>query len=348
MHATMDDIARECGLSKKTVSRVFADSDAVKPATREKVLAAAKHLHYELNVMARNLTQNQAGFIGVATPFAALLGGSYFAEAIRGFRRGITDDSGFIFALFDTNSDAFNNGEKLAKLYRQRRVDGLLVVALHTHDRFLATLEKLHVPMVVVGEKPASPSTACSVYCDDERGISMLCSHLYSLGHRHIGFVGGPTEYSTAIRREQAYLRFMRSKKVKNVSGFVQQGDFSLRSGRTAVTALLQIRPRPTAIVAANDTMAFGVMEGIRALGLRIPEDVSVAGFDDDPSASEHAPSLTTIHQPIFEMSELSARKLFDAIGTGTVPTGIIQMEPTLVIRESTAPPNGSADQLRR
>ena len=338
MHATMDDVARECGLSRKTVSRVFAGSDAVKLVTRNKVLSAAERLNFEVNINARNLIQNQAGFIGVAAPLSTMLGSSYFSEAFSGFRCAITDKSGFIFALFDTSSDIFNDGTKLAKLYRQQRVDGLLVLALHTYDRFVPTLEKLQVPIVIVGEKPPSSST-CSVYCNDEHGITLLCSHLHALGHRRIAFVEGPAEYSTAIRRKQAFLQFMRKKGLHNPSSFVQRGDFSMHSGLTAGKILLQSHPRPTAIIAVNDPTAYGLMESARALGLRIPEDVSIAGFDDEPSALEHSPSLTTIHQPICTMGELSARKLMEAISTGTVPKGITRLEPSLVIRESTAPP---------
>jgi DNA-binding LacI/PurR family transcriptional regulator len=343
MHATMDDIARKCGVSKKTVSRVFANSDAVTASTRNEVLAAAKHLRYEVNIMARNLTRNESGFIGVATPFNALLGGSYFADAIRGVRRAITDDSGFILALLDTNSDTFNEGSKLAKLYRQRRVDGLLVLALHTNKRFLSTLARLHVPMVVVGEIPPA-SGVCSVSCDDKHGINLLCSHLYALGHRRIALLEGPTEHSAAYRRKQAFIEFARDKNLVDFSSFslfLPPGDTSLHTAaRNTTVTLLETHPRPTAIVAFNDTMALGAMEGARSLGLRVPEDVSVTGFDDDVVAKEYSPSLTTIHQPIFEMGEQSARMLSKAISTHTLPSGNIKMELSLVIRESTAPAN--------
>lgn len=342
-HCTMDDIARECGLSKKTVSRVFTDSAAVKDTTRQKVLKVAKRFNYEVNVMARNLSQNQSGFIGLAAPLEAMLGGNYFAAFFNGVRRAIPDDAGFTFALFDTCSESFNDGTKLAKLYRQRRVDGLLVVALHTHDQFVGTLEQIHVPMVIVGEKSPNRSV-CSVFCDDELGIGQLCSHLYSLGHRRIAYVQGPPEYATSHRRKRAFLEFLDGKKIKNPPEYIQEGDFTPRGGRAAALRLLQAQPRPTAIMVGNDTMAIAIIETLRAHKLRVPEDISVTGFDDDPGAGECSPTLTTAHQPIIEMGELGARKLLHAMQSEVMSTESVTMKPALVIREST----GAAASMNR
>lgn len=338
MHATMDDIARECGLSKKTVSRVFAGSSSVKKSTRDRVLEAAKRLRYEVNFLARNFSSNRSGFIGIAAPMDAVIGGSYFAEVMRGFRCAIPDDLGYVFALFDTNSDSFSDGEKLAKLYRQRRVDGLLAVAMHTRDRFVDSLGQIGVPIVVVGEKPSSPNI-CSTYCNDAHGIQLLCAHLHACGHRRIAFIEGPPEYASSNLRKQAFMKFARKQGLETPLRYAR-GTYSLHSGRVAATVLLQSTPRPTAIVTSNDTLAFGAIEGIRSLNLRIPEDVSVAGFDDDPMAAECSPSLTTVHQPVFEMAELSARKLVQALRNRTLPAGNEILNPHLVIRESTGKPH--------
>ena len=135
----MMDIARECNITKMTVSRVLSGHPGVKASTRKKVLEAAKRLNYEVNVLAKNFNFNRSGFVGVATPFLGLLGSPYFAEAFKGFRAGLAETN-LDFALYDTDSDLFNDGSKLARLWRQRRVDGLLIVALHTYDQFLDTL----------------------------------------------------------------------------------------------------------------------------------------------------------------------------------------------------------------
>ena len=333
----MEDIARECRVTKMTVSRVLAGREGVKKTTRDNVLAAVGRLDYEINALAQSFNSNRSGFIGIVTPFDGLLGTSYFKEVVNGFRR-VLDDTVMSFALFDANSESFNNGDKLRKLYRQRRADGLLLVALHTTDRFLDTLEQLRIPMVVVGERAGCP-TVCSVSCRDERGITLSCNHLYKLGHRRIAFVEGPGDFSTAIRRKEAFMEFCRKKGLEIPASFVQPGNFNIFGGREAGLALLRQKSRPTAILAANDIMAFGVMESARELGLRIPQDLSLVGFDDDPSSSQYFPALTTVRQPVSEMGERAAQILLTAITDNKLPAESAVMDVSLILRESTAPP---------
>lgn len=336
MNTTMEDIARECGISKMTVSRVLSQRAGVSARTREKVLGAAKRLNYETNTLAQNLNLNRSAFIGVATPFEGLLGSYYFAEVFSGFQ-AVLAGSGWDYALFDTLSDAFNDGDKLAKLYRQRKVDGLLIVAPHMRDLFLETLTNLRVPMVVIGES-MSALGVCSVSCGDHHGITLSCEHLYSLGHRKIAFVGGPSDLATARRREQAYRDFCRKKKIAVPQGFIQPGDYTMKSGRAAGLSLLRMKERPTAIIAANDMMAYGIMESARELGVRIPNELSLVGFDDLPTATERYPALTTVHQPVSAMGERGAELLVEALRNRTNPHGQVRLDVTLVERESSGP----------
>jgi LacI family transcriptional regulator len=162
---------------------------------------------------------------------------------------------------------------------------------------------------------------------------------LYSLGHRRIAFVGGPQDLTTAKRRERAYLEFCRSRNLEVPARFVQVGDYTMQSGREAGLFLLGINARPTAILAANDMMAFGVIESAHELDINIPREVSVAGFDDLPTAAERFPSLTTVHQPVAEMAERSAQLLVDALNSGELPKNQITFPVSLVTRASTAAP---------
>lgn len=333
----MADIARECGVTKMTVSRVLAGHDGVKASTRERVLAAAGRLNYEMNTLARSFNSRRSGNIGIATPFDGLLGTSYFKDAVNGFRR-VLDEAVISLSLFDTNSESFNNADKLGKLYRQRRVDGLLLLAVHTTDRYLEALGNLRIPVVIVGERIDNVSI-CSVSCMDRRGIQQGCEHLYGLGHRRIAFVEGPQNFSTANRRKQAYVDFCQEKQLEIPDSYLQQGNYNTRGGREAGRILLRQIPRPTAIIAANDAMAYGVYESARELGLGIPQDVSIVGFDNETSAAEMFPPLTTVHQPVSEMGEEAARILLDAITRDTLPTGQKVLDVSLIVRESTAPP---------
>lgn len=333
----MEDIARDCGVTKMTVSRVLAGKGSVKLSTRKRILESAARLNYEVNTLAQNLNFNRSGFIAVATPFEGLLGSPYFSEVFQGFTRAIKGTERE-FALFNTHSESFNNGAKLARLYRQRRVDGLLVIAAHTDDQFISTLEHLQVPIVVVGEQ-APFSKVCTVSCQDAEGIELVCAHLYELGHRRIGFVEGPANFLTASRRKQAFLNFCATHGMELPPGYIQPGAFTMRSGRDAGHALLMHSARPSAIIACNDIMAFGVIEAARALGLSIPREISVAGFDDLPTATDRCPSLTTVHQPVCEMGEIGAKLLLDAVMRNVLPTGQTTLKVSLMVRESTRPP---------
>lgn len=341
----MEDVARECGVTKKTVSRVFAGGAAVKPSTREKILEAARRLNYEYNTLAQSFSSKRSRFIGVATAFQQLVGTSYFGELFRGIA-SVLNETEMDLSLFDTDTDSFSDGEKLAKLYRRRRVDGLLVVAPHTYDRFLGTLERLHVPMIVVGVQPAGKDI-CSVSLDDAKGIRLLCEHLYGLGHRNMAFVAGPDFVTTSEQRKQAYVQFCRDKGLECPAHYIQPGSFSIQTGREAVRRHFADGPRrvprqrshacPTAIVAANDLMALGAMDAARELGLRVPEDLSIAGFDNLPVGGELPATLTTIHTPVMEMGRQSAAILVNALQQSRLPAGSTVLDVSLVTRASTA-----------
>jgi DNA-binding LacI/PurR family transcriptional regulator len=214
-------------------------------------------------------------------------------------------------------------------------VDGLLVVAPNAEEAFLETFSDMRMPLVVVGKQVNHRAVSC-VSCDDYRGIEMLCEHLHGLGHRRIAFVGGPEGFSVAQARERAFVDFCRKRRLAKAGTPVWRGDYSLRSGKEAGLALLQAAARPSAIIAANDMMAFGLIEAARKLRLDIPGDVCIGGFDDLPSAAERVPSLTTVHQPVFEMAERGARLLVDALNGGGRPSGKTVMDVSLVVREST------------
>jgi DNA-binding LacI/PurR family transcriptional regulator len=335
MRSTMQDVARECGLSMMTVSRVLRGQGYVSAATRERVVEAAKRLDYELNVLAQNFARRRSGLVGIAAPFAGLIGSHYFGEIIRGFQRAF-EDSEWNLVLFDILSPSFDDGKKLAGLFRTRKVDGLLVVAPGAKDKFLDTFSDLQFPLVVVGKKVTNAKVCC-VSCDDRHGIELACAHLHALGHRKIAFVGGPLGFSVAQERERGYQEFSRAKKLPIPPEFLQRGDYSMLSGRRAGEALLNGKRRPTAILAANDMMAFGVMESARELGVSIPDELSVAGFDDLPTAAERFPSLTTVHQPVVEMAEQGASLLRSWMENDHTPKRKIVVPVSLVTRESTA-----------
>ena len=337
MHTTMEDIARICGVTKMTVSRVLAGRANVHKKTREKVLSTARHLDYHPNSLAKSLNANRSGFIGVATPFTGFLVSDYFGWILHGCAP-VLREAGMDFALFDTEATLSNDGAKLATLYRQRRVDGLLFIAMHENHHFLDDPVLRRVPMVMIGERPRR-SDVSAVFCNDYRGIQLLCEYLYGLGHRRIAFVAGPGDLATALGRRQAYEDFCREHQLETPAAYIHPGDYSLESGRLAGLALLRLENRPTAIIAANDSMAFGVVQSATHLNLPVPNDLSVVGFDDMGMAEAWFPALTTINQPINEMARRGAEILMEAVEKNTPPTEQVMLDVRLVVRHSTAPP---------
>lgn len=335
-HATLHDVARECGVSAMTVSRVLGGRDGVGVATRVKVVAAAKLLNYEPSALAINFARSRSGFIGVATHFAGLLGSYYFRDVMAGFQTALhgqrTD-----FALFDTMSEAFENPRELARLYRQRKADGLLIVAPHKDDRYLETLVDLGVAFVVIGERVKDPSVP-SISCDDRQGIQLLGQHLRGLGHREIAYLAGPGNLGSARRRQKFFIDFMRAQDLAIPALFVLHGGYTMAAGKSSASRLLDAKRRPTAILAANDLAALGVLEAVRERGLRVPEDISVAGFDDLLPATESSAELTTVRQPVAEIGRRGAEILMKAIDGGKLPKGHVDVPVSLVVRSSTGP----------
>jgi DNA-binding LacI/PurR family transcriptional regulator len=189
----------------------------------------------------------------------------------------------------------------------------------------------------VVGERVKDPSVP-SISCDDRQGIELLCEHLRSLGHSEIAHIAGPRNLGSARRRQKIFIDFMRSQDLHIPAHFVLHGNYTMEAGKAAAAKLLDAERRPTAILAANDLAAVGVMEAIRERGLRVPEDISVAGFDDLLPPTASGMSLTTVRQPVQEIGRRGAEILLKAIDTGQLPTGHVDVPVSLVVRGSTGP----------
>ncbi|MFH1497626.1 MAG: LacI family DNA-binding transcriptional regulator [Verrucomicrobiota bacterium] len=340
--ATMAEIARLCGTTKMTVSRVFAGRPGVGEELRQKILKAGQRLNYEVNQQARNFSANRAGFVGIATPFEGLLGSCYFQRVVEGLNHGLRS-SPHDLALFDMLSASFEDGAKLERLWRQRKVDGLVILAPHTTDHFMRPLIDSGVPLVVVGEHPDDAAIA-SIMGNDRMGIGLAVDHLVALGHRRIAFVGGPTDLSSAARRLESFTGTMKSHGLKVDPEMLGKGDYTMHSGRVAGARLLNRAIRPTAIVAANDYMAMGIIQSAQELGLRVPNDLSVTGFDNLPSSVDYWPPLTTVHQPVFDIGLKAAQLLITQMDGSPAPDQPdplterqIVTEVSLLVRLSTA-----------
>jgi DNA-binding LacI/PurR family transcriptional regulator len=335
----MGDIARATGLSPMTVSRVLSNSGTVSEAKRERVLAAAKRLNYHVDIIARQLRAQHTFQLGVVAPFQGLVGTFYFGRILQGIQQ-VLNGTDYHIALFDSLSEDFDDVSKCVSLCHERRVGGLIVVAPELSARFPRTFASLKMPLIVVGSSPSQKGISY-VDVDNYGGACAMTQHLIQLGHTKIGFIGGRSDLRDASQRELGFRETLAQHQLPVVDEWVVQGEYEARKAFQLSMSLLGKSRRPTAIFAANDQMAYGVIDAARILGLKVPEDLSVGGFDDLEGSAEFLPALTTVAQPMTDLGRVAAHFLLDVLNLAE-PPGILRkrLPARLVTRSSTAPPS--------
>jgi LacI family transcriptional regulator len=343
--ATIQDIARETGLSRMTVSRALSNNGYVSQQSRERILASAKRLDYQITLLARQLSGNRTYLLGVITPFSGLVGTYYFGQVLQGIQQALFGTR-FHIALFDSQSKDFNDGRKCANLCRQRRVDGLIVVAPGRDDRFPLTFANLKMPVVVVG-RSFNHKSISYVDVDNFGAATALTGYLIRLGHKRIGFLQGCGNCRDTAERESAFRKALAAYHLPVMERWIVQGDYETRKAFHIALALLANENRPTAIFAANDLMAYGVIDAARMLKLHVPEDLSVAGFDDLEGSADCVPPLTTVAQPMKQLGHVAAGYLLNRLDAPDgLPLLCQKLPAQLVIRASTAPPSRNASKV--
>jgi LacI family transcriptional regulator len=334
---TLREVASHAGVHPATVSRALnpATQQMVNADTLERVLQAARELNYRTNTIARSLRTQRSLAVGVVIPDIT---NPLFPRMVRG-----VDDA--LEKAQYTSLVAYTDGrdERLLdrfELLRQRGVDGLIVATARHDDPALNSLVDSGVPVVQINRR--SRNTAIpAVTADDRGGVRKAVEHLVALGHRHIAHVGVPQTQSTGWARLAGFRAAMRRARLDVPAGYVQLGRrVTLDEGARVATALLTEHPEVTAIVAGNDLMALGCYDAVRAAARSCPEDVSVIGFNDMSFADRFDPPLTTVHFDHYEMGAAAARVLLERLGAGeAAPAAQLELETTLVVRGSTAPP---------
>jgi LacI family transcriptional regulator len=334
--STIHDVAALAGVSSMTASRVVSGSVPVREELREKVLAAVKTLNYRPNVAARAARSGSVRIgIVLTNPKSSILGDFLLGAYGESTRLGVQ-------LLVEPAIESSASLEALRRIVRAG-VDGVILPPpLGDSTAALNLLRKEHISALAFATSDAQ-SAIPAVSIDDFKGASLMTQHLIDLGHKRIAFVQGGALHSTAQRREAGYRATMEKNGLPVRAGWVQPGDYTFKSGLEAAGRLLALSPRPTAIFAANDDMASGVIALAHGSNLQLPEQLSVAGFDDTPLASTLWPALTTIHQPIATMASTAVLTIADSIRkqrSGEAPTSMhYRMDCSLVTRASTAPP---------
>ncbi len=344
---TIYDVAARAGVSIKTVSRVMNNEPNVRPAMRERVLEAAGALDYSPNLSARSLAGSRSFVIAVFVDAALTIDhwqSERGADYLSRIQLGATlqcRDAGYHLLIELIDHDAPRVRQEVAALLAALKPDGVILTPPSSdNETVLELLDKAGTPYVRLG--PERDGAGSRVHMDDIAAAREMTEHLARLGHRRIGFIVGEPRYGASKARRQGYMDAMQSLNLPVADSWVRQGDFTFQSGLDQAKALLALPDRPTAIFASNDDMALGCLAAAAEAGVMIPGDVSIAGFDDSPSARFSRPQLTTVRQPVVEMASLAARLLTSGVIKGSTQAGspVDELLPfELIHRASTAPP---------
>ena len=333
---TINDIARLANVSKKTVSRVINQSPFVKEQTRAKINAVIQQIGYAPDPQARGLAFRRSFLIG-------LIYDNPNAQYIVNIQDGALDalrGSGFELVVHpcDRKSEDFIPGVR--RFVERQKLHGVVLLPPVSEDpRLVEALQEIGCQYVRVASVRLDP-TSKMVVSNDREAVAEAANYLESLGHRRIAVIAGPSQYRSAHERLQGFISALEKRGLRVPPELVVEGSYTFESGVACAEILLSRRPRPTAIFASNDEMAAGVYKAAYRMGLRIPEDLSVVGFDDSPLASRLWPSLTTIRLPIRDMGRLAAAKLIPPLSSSEADTAAATVVvPHLVVRGSSQPP---------
>ena len=328
---TILDVASRAGVSIKTVSRVVNEEPHVLESTRAAVLDAMKQLGYSPNISAKRLASKRSFVIGLLYTATSEYFGSVLDHAIRGgLQKGYSILAVF-FKPFDQKSR-----ENVMSLVNQKQVDGFLLTPMCDNDAtLLAELMAYQVPFVRL--TPSDHSLPLPLVApDDWQGAYAMTEYLVGLGHRRIGFVYGYPDHQASQDRFGGFRAALEAHQLTIEDDLIQPGGFLFEEGRQAGEKLLKQFPRPTAIFASNDESAVGVLSIAHELGIQVPKELSVTGFDDFPISQKSWPSLTTVRQPMKEIANQALEVLIGLLNHKKPEVDNIKIPTELVIRKST------------
>lgn len=334
---TIVDVAERAGVSLGTVSRVLNNDAHVAPETRERVAGVVRELGYVANRQARGLKGSKTNSIGIIVPD---LGTGYIGEIMNGVDAELALNE-LDLMLFTTHRAAIKEANYVANMV-QGMVDGLLLVLPRNPADYMGSLTARNFPFVLIDHQ-GTGNPCPSVGASNWQGAYNATEYLIKLGHRRIGFITGSMDLGAASDRLEGYRSALKANHVEEDTRLIYEGTFFQPDGYSGAKALLDLQDPPTAIFASNDAMAFGAMDGVRALGLRVPEDVSVLGFDDIPQAEVVRPALTTVRQPLRQMGAIAVQLLIDKLKNPQKEVSRIELPTELVIRASTSSPKDRA-----
>ncbi len=334
---TSTAVAKRAGVSQSAVSRVFTPGASVSKKTAEKVRKAAAELGYRPNRLARSLIKGQSRIIGLVV---AYLENQFYPTVLEKLSQSL-QKRGYHVLIFVTNivQDDF---DKILEEIMDYQIDGLIAASLPVSADVVQRYKVEGVPVVMFFNRFEADDTLCGVTADNFKGGRKVANFLAAGGHQRIAYLAGHEAAATQIDREAGFLAGLAEHQLTLYSRGV--GGFDFQKAQEATRHMFDVETPPDALFAANDHMAFAAMDTIRfELGLRIPEDVSVVGYDDVPVASWPSYDLTTIHQPMEHIVDLTVEVLLGIIEDQKEPAGHISLDGPLVVRRSARIPDAFA-----
>ena len=339
MSITIKDIAKVAGVSHTTVSRALRGNPAISQETVSRVQQIANELGYVPNKAARGLKTQRSGILGV---IVRRIVDPFFGEVLDGIEKVLSErDYSLFLAASQRNPE---REETIVRLMSERRVDGVIICSTQVGERHRQQLEQFGVLTVLINNQAADDITH-SVYHNDAEGSSELTRYLIKLGHTKIAYLGNARAGRTTEDRKQGYMNEMRRHGLPVPPEYVIEGPNGLADGgKIGTLKFLEQNTPPTGIICYNDVMAIGAIRTLNEAGFRVPDDISVTGFDNIDLAAYVSPPLTTFDQPKYELGRQAALMILRLIdkrsdGTTTLSSDVIMLQGNIILRHSTAPP---------
>jgi LacI family transcriptional regulator len=327
---TIREVAESAGVSYATVSHVINNTRLVSPETRERVLAAMAALNYRPNALARSLRQGKTNTIGLVLPDSA---NPFFAEISRSiedetFRKG--------YSVFLCNTELDTQRELFyVDVLSKKQVDGIIFIAAGDQADSLDFLRRRNLPVVMIDRNVPSVELD-AVLTDNQLGGLLATRHLLDLGHTRIACIAGPSSITPSAERIIGYRKALEQAGLPYDESLVLRGDYHAQSGLEITHSILKMDPRPTAIFALNDLMAWGALRAAAEAGCSVPKDLAVVGYDDLELSRFTNPPLTTVAQPKKEIGVQAVNMLIDRMSQRNKPPTRVVLPPELIVRRST------------
>lgn len=326
MKVTIEDVVRKSGLSYVTVSRVISNAPNVREANRKKVLEAIEELGYVPSAAARTLA---TGKTNVVAMFVSDIGDYFFGSIVKEVNDQLLRN-GYLLAISicDGEDDAVNTA-----FLNQNRVDGVILLVPNKENYYIDILKNQKVPFVVVDNQTINTDIT-SVLADNMTGGYLAVKHLLDLGHTQIGLIGAAPYGLSTLERQMGAMKALTEASLQPAA--VEHGDYDQMTGYNTIMKWHATGQLPSAVFAFDDHIALGAVNAAKDLGLKVPEDLSVCGYDDSPLANHYKPKITSVRQPAEEMAQNAVSQLLSLINHADTGSYAVKLAPRLTVKEST------------